>query len=233
MFGMQEHKYSIRNWAKDDRPREKLLSSGAVNLSNSELLAVLLRSGARDKSAVQLARDLLNHWKNNLGELSKATPNELMKIKGIGLAKAMAIVAALELGRRRQFGRPLEKITVRGSTEIAGYLQSQLRDYRHEVFGVIYMNRANRVKHFEILSEGGITATVADPRIIMRRALEEDAVNIIIYHNHPSGNLKPSNADKQLTAKLKAAAAYLDISLLDHIIVSEEGYYSFADSGEL
>jgi DNA repair protein RadC len=139
----------------------------------------------------------------------------------------------MELGRRRHAALPLEKKLISSSTDIAAFLQAKLRDYRHEVFAVIYLNRANKIKHFEIVSEGGITGTVADPRIILRKALEEDAVSIILCHNHPSGNLKPSRADEQLTSKIKEASRFLDITVLDHIIVSDAGYFSFADEGLL
>ncbi|MFZ1856812.1 MAG: DNA repair protein RadC [Chitinophagaceae bacterium] len=230
---MQEHKYSIKQWAKDDRPREKLLLNGAENLSNSELLAILIHNGSKEKTAVDLAKEVLKLGKDNLGELGKLSIKELMKIKGIGEAKAITIAAALELGRRRQAAVPLEKLAVSSSDDIAHFLQAKLKDYRHEVFAVLFLNRANKINHFEIISEGGITGTVADPRVILRKALEEDAVNIILCHNHPSGSLKPSRADEQLTAKIKEAARYLDITVLDHIIVSEDGYYSFADEGIL
>ncbi|MBL7742362.1 MAG: DNA repair protein RadC, partial [Chitinophagaceae bacterium] len=184
---MQEHKYSIKEWAKDDRPREKLLAKGAENLSNSELVAILIHNGTKEKTAVDLAKEVLRLGKDNLGELGKLTVKELMKIKGIGEAKAITITAALELGRRRQASSPLERTTVASSSDIAQYLQTVLKDYRHEVFGVLFLNRANKIRHFEIVSEGGITGTVADPRIILRKALEEDAVSIILCHNHPSG----------------------------------------------
>ncbi len=230
---MQEHKYSIKEWAKDDRPREKLLSSGAENLSHSELLAILIHNGTREKTAVDLAKEVLKLGKDNLAELGKLTVKELMKIKGIGEAKAITIAAALELGRRRQATAALEKSVVSNSGDIARFLQTKLKDHRREVFGVLFLNRANKINHFEIVSEGGITGTVADPRVILRKALEQDAVNIILCHNHPSGSLKPSRADEQLTAKIKEAAGYLDIKVLDHIIVSEDGYYSFADEGLL
>jgi DNA repair protein RadC len=230
---MQEHKYSIKQWAKDDRPREKLLMRGAENLSNSELLAILIHNGTRDKSAVDLAKDILKLGKDNLNELGRLSVRELMKIKGIGEAKAVTIAAALELGRRRQGSESLTKAIVSSSHDIAEYLRSALKDYRHEVFGVIFLNRANKVRHFEIVSEGGITGTVADPRIILKKALDEDAVSIILCHNHPSGSLKPSRADEELTMKIKEAAKYFDIRVIDHIIVSESGYYSFADEGML
>jgi DNA repair protein RadC len=230
---MQEHKYSIKEWAKDDRPREKLLSSGAENLSHSELLAILIHKGTREKTAVDLAKEILKLGKDNLAELGKLTVKELMRIKGIGEAKAITIIAALELGRRRQATAALEKTIASSSGDIARFLQTKLKDHRREVFGVLFLNRANKINHFEIVSEGGITGTVADPRVILRKALEQDAVNIILCHNHPSGSLKPSRADEQLTTKIKEAAGYLDIKVLDHIIVSEDGYYSFADEGLL
>jgi DNA repair protein RadC len=230
---MQEHNYPIKQWAKDDRPREKLLSVGAENLSNSELLAILIHNGTKQRSAVDLAKEVLRLGKDNLGELGKLSVKELMKVKGIGEAKAITITAALELGRRRQAAAPLEKAMVSSSNDIANFLQQKLKDHRREVFAVLFLNRANKINHFEIVSEGGITGTVADPRVILRKALEEDAVNIILCHNHPSGSLKPSKADEQLTTKIKEAASYLDIKVLDHIIVSEDGYYSFADEGLL
>lgn len=230
---MQEHKYSIKEWAKDDRPREKLLVQGAENLSNSELLAILIHHGNREKTAVDLAKEVLKLGKDNLGELGRLSVKDLMKIKGIGEAKAISIAAALELGRRRQSALSLQKTAVSSSADIAGYLQTKFSDYRHEVFAVLFLNRANKINHFEIVSEGGITGTVADPRIILRKALEEDAVNIILCHNHPSGSLKPSRADEQLTTKIKEAARFFDITVIDHIIVSGEGYYSFADEGLL
>lgn len=230
---MQEHKYSIKHWAKDDRPREKLLLNGAENLSNSELLAILIHNGSREKSAVDLAKEVLKLGKDNLSELGRLSIKDLMKIKGIGEAKAITIAAALELGRRRQSASPLQKTIISTSRDIADYLQARLKDYRHEVFAVLFLNRANKINHFEIVSEGGITGTVADPRVILRKALEEDAVNIILCHNHPSGSLKPSRADEQLTSKIREAARLLDITVIDHIIVSETGYYSFADEGLL
>jgi DNA repair protein RadC len=230
---MQEKKYSIKNWAKDDRPREKLLTTGAENLSNSELLAILIHNGTKDKSAVEVAKEILKIGKDNLVELGKLSIKEMMKIKGIGEAKAITIAAALELGRRRQSTAPLDKMSIASSNDIAVYLQVKLKDYRREVFAVLFLNRANKINHFEIVSEGGITGTVADPRIILKKALEEDAVNIILCHNHPSGSLKPSRADETLTQKIKEAAALLDIRVLDHIIVSDSGYFSFADEGIL
>jgi DNA repair protein RadC len=228
---MQEHNYSIKNWAKDDQPREKLLSSGAENLSQSELLAILIQKGTSGRSAVDLARDVLHLGKNNLAALGKLSVKDLMKVKGIGKAKAVTIAAALELGRRRQATGSLNKSGINSSSDTARYLQQKLKDYRREVFAVLFLNRSNKINHFEILSEGGITATVADPRIILRKALEEDAVKIILCHNHPSGNLQPSQSDIQLTNKISQAAGFFDIMVIDHIIVSDDGYLSFADEG--
>ena len=230
---MQAENHSIKQWAKDDRPREKLLMKGAENLSNSELLAILIVNGTRSKSAIDLAKEILVLSKNNLPELGKLTVKELMKIKGIGEAKAITIVAALEIGRRRQAMNYREKAVMTNSNDVANYLQSLLKDYRHEVFAVLFLNRANKINHFEIVSEGGITGTVADPRVILKKALEEDAVGIILCHNHPSGSLKPSGADQELTKKIKEAAKFFDIKVLDHLIVSDAGFYSFSDEGIL
>jgi DNA repair protein RadC len=230
---MQEQNYSIKQWAKDDRPREKLLAKGPQILSDSELLAILILNGNREKSALDLAKDVLKLSKNSLPELGKLTVRELTKVKGIGEAKAITIVAALELGRRRQALASREKSIVTSSADVATYLQTLLRDHRHEVFAVLFLNRANKINHFQIISEGGITGTVADPRVILKKALEEDAVRLILCHNHPSGSLKPSRADEELTRKIKEAATYFDIKVLDHLIVSDDGYYSFADEGVL
>jgi DNA repair protein RadC len=230
---MQENKYSIKHWAKDDRPREKLLLKGPESLSNSELLAILIHNGTKEKTAVDLAKEILKLGKDDLNQLGKLSITDLMRIKGVGEAKAITIAASLELGRRRQGASFIEKSKISSSSDIAGYLQTILRDHIREVFAVIFLNRANKIIHFEIISEGGITGTVADPRIILRKALEENAVGIILCHNHPSGSLKPSRADEELTKKIKEAARYFDIQVIDHIIVSEMGYYSFADEGIL
>ena len=224
---------SIKNWAADDRPREKLLNKGAPALSNSELIAILLNNGSKNKSAVQLAKEILKLGQDNLNELGKLSLKEFKQIKGIGEAKSIIIAAALELGRRRQASASLEKPVVRSSREIAEYLQALIKDYSYEVFAVVFLNRANKINHFEIISRGGITGTVADPRIILKKALEEDATSIVLCHNHPSGSLIPCASDEDLTKKIKLAAAYFDIKVIDHIIVSEDGYYSFADEGIL
>lgn len=228
-----EQKRSIKNWAADDRPREKLLVKGAAALSDSELLAILINHGTKEKSAVELAKDVLRAGKDNLTDLGKLGVKDLIKLKGIGEAKAVTIAAALEIGRRRQAAASREKEVVSSSSDVAAYLQNLLKDYRHEVFAVLFLNRANKVNHFQIISQGGITGTVADPRIILRKALEEDAVSLVLCHNHPSGSLKPSRADEELTQKIKEAARFFDIKVLDHLIVSDDGYFSFADEGIL
>ena len=224
---------SIKNWSVDDRPREKMQTKGAPALSNSELLAILINNGSKEKSALELAKDILALGKNNLNELGKLSLKDLQQIKGIGEAKAISIAAALELGRRRHSSEFLEKTSIKNSSEIANYLKVILKDYTHEVFGVVFLNRANKIINFQIISTGGLTGTVADPRVILKKAIELEATSMVLSHNHPSGNLKPSRADEELTEKIKHAAAYLDIKVVDHIIVSEEGYYSFADEGLL
>lgn len=227
-------KLSIKNWATDDRPREKLVLKGTDALSNAELLAILINNGTRDKSAVQVCMDLMAAVNNNLQQLGRMGVKEILqlKVKGIGEAKAIAIVAALELGQRRE-ATDKKKEKVLGSSDIAHFLKAKLQYKNKEVFAVVYLNRANVIKHYEIISEGGITGTVADPRIILKKALEQEATSIILSHNHPSGNLKPSRADEDITRKIAAAAKLLDITVMDHIIVSDEGYYSFADEGML
>ena len=226
-------KTSIKNWSADDRPREKLRNKGPETLSHSELIAILLQNGTRQKSAVELAREILQLGSNNLSELGRLSIKELMKIKGIGEAKAITIAAALELGRRRQASAILDKPVITDSGSIARYLQALLKDHDREVFVVLFLNQANKINHMEIISRGGITGTVADPRVILKRALEEDAVSIVLCHNHPSGSLKPSRADEALTQKIKEAARYFDIRVADHVIVSEAGFFSFADQGLL
>lgn len=224
---------SIKNWSPDDRPREKLLSKGASSLSNSELIAILITNGYKEKSAVDLAKEILKTGNNNLNELGKLPVTAFQKVKGIGEAKSITIAAALELGRRRHAGMPLEKAIINTSKQIAEYLRTMIKDYSYEVFAVIFLNQSNKVNHFEIISKGGITGTVADPRVILRKALDTEATSIILCHNHPSGSLRPSRSDEELTNKIKEAAKYLDIRVLDHLIVSEHGYYSFSDDGLL
>ena len=232
-FPPMEPKTTIKQWAKDDRPREKLIELGPDKLSNSELLAILIHNGTVKKSALDLAREILKLGHDNLNELGRLSLKEFMQVKGIGEAKAVTIAAALELGRRRQSGHALKRDVVTNAKEIAAFLRERLKDLQHEVFAVIYLNQSHKAIGFEILSEGGITGTIADPRIILRKAIEKNAVKIVLCHNHPSGSLKPSKSDELLTEKIKQGAQLIDIEVVDHIIVSETGYFSFADEGLL
>jgi len=222
---------SIKNWAVDDRPREKLLLKGKESLSDSELLAILINTGSGKNSAVDLARELLKLGKNNLDELGKVLIKDFMTIPGIGEAKAVTLAAALELGRRRHASPFFNKNFVRSSQELAEFLKASLKDYSYEVFAVVFLNRANKINHFEIMSKGGLTHTIVDPRVIFKKAVEFDCTSIILCPNHPSGSLRPSRMDEEMTAKLKEAGKLLDINVVDHLIVSNEGYYSFADEG--
>ncbi|HRN49546.1 MAG TPA: DNA repair protein RadC, partial [Niabella sp.] len=224
-------KNAIKQWAKDDRPREKMISLGAENLSDSELLAILIHNGTPKKSAVDLAKEVLQLSDNDLNELGKLSIKDLTKVKGIGEAKAITIAAALELGRRRQAGNILNKKFLTNSKDIGGYLQERYRDMDRELFGVVYMNIRNKILGIEILSEGGIASTIVDTRIILKKALEKTAVNLVLFHNHPSGNPNPSEQDKKITDKLRQAAKIMEMNVIDHIIVSESGYLSFADQG--
>ncbi len=223
---------TIKDWAEDDRPREKLIAKGAASLSNSELLAILINNGTVDRSAVVLAKELLSRCNNDLKQVASLSYREIvgLKVKGLGEAKAISIVAALELGLRRNASENKKDIITK-SKDIALFMQAQLAYKSHELFIAIYLNNAQKILHHEIISEGGMTGTVADPRVIIKKALAYDAVSIILCHNHPSGSLKPSKADEVLTKKISNAAILFDIKVLDHIIVSSEGYYSFADEG--
>jgi DNA repair protein RadC len=229
----EKNNSGIKSWAHDDRPREKLLIKGVQALSNAELLAILIRTGDKQQTALGLAQDLLRTVAHDLHALSRLSVKDMMRIKGFGEVKAVTIIAALELGRRRQSVSLQEKPGIHKSADAAAILQPLLADYRHEVFAVLFLSQSNRVNHYEVISTGGTTATVADPKIIMRKALEHDAVNMILCHNHPSGNLAPSREDMKLTGKLCSAASLLDMKILDHLIVSTQGYLSFADEGLL
>jgi DNA repair protein RadC len=223
---------AIKDWATDDRPREKLMLKGASALSNSELLAILINNGTVNKSAVDLAKDLLSGCNNNLQRLGELNFKQIvqLKIKGLGPAKAVTIAAALELGIRRD-STEKKKDKIVSSRDIADFLKAQLQYKNHEVFVVMFLSTAQNIIHHEILSEGGIDMVMIEPRTIIKKALEYNAKSIILCHNHPSGNLKPSRADVTLTEKIKQAATLFDINVLDHIIVSNEGYYSFCDDG--
>lgn len=232
---IQSKPHLIKNWAKDDRPREKLILKGPEGLSNTELICLILGRNTPRKSVLDLSRDILRNTRHNLQTLAKQSVQDLvnLKLEGFGVAKAAAIIAAFELGRRRQAGISTEKPIFRDTKAAALYIQPLLADSPAEIFGVLCLDQANGLKHFEKVSRGGITATYVDPRLIFRIAIREEAVSIIVCHNHPSGNLRPSRADEILTTRLKEGANYMDIKLLDHIIVSPQGYFSFADQGVL
>ena len=233
MESVHKSSTSIKNWAIDDRPREKLLAKGRESLSDSELLAILINTGSGKSSAVDLAKEVLKLGGNNLDELGKLSLLDLMSIKGIGEAKAITITAALELGRRRSKSDLFQKPYLKSSPELAQFLKISFKDYQHEVFAVIFLNNSLKINHFEIMSSGGLTTTTVDPRLIFKKALEVKATAIILCHNHPSGSLRPSQADENITQKLKEIGKLLDIKVVDHMIVSDEGYFSFADEGIL
>ena len=224
---------SIKNWSKDDQPYEKIKNFGPTQLSNSELLAILIKNGNKNSSAIDLAKAIMMRCNNCLNELGKLSIIDFQKINGIGETKSITIMAALEMGRRRLNAESVLKHSIKGSQEVAQYLNEKFKDLTYEVFAVIFLNQANKIIHFEVISKGGITGTVADPRIILKLALGFGAVSIILCHNHPSGNLNPSNADKAITKKIGDAASFMDIKLIDHIIVSDEGYFSFMEEGLL
>lgn len=225
--------FTIKNWAQDDRPREKLLNKGRSALSDAELLAILIGSGSRNESAVDLCKKILARTEFSLNELGKLSVNQLKEFKGIGEAKAVTIVAALELGRRRRTEEALEKHKISSSNSVFELMQPIIGDLPHEEFWIIYLNNSNKVIDRFQLSKGGITGTLVDVRLALKKALELGATSIILAHNHPSGALNPSSADKQLTQKLKTAGESLDIKILDHLIVTEKSYFSFADDGLL
>ena len=224
---------SIPTWAEEDRPREKLLLKGKSALSDSELLGILIGSGTRAKSAVDIGKLILQNANNNLNELAKKNVNELEKIKGIGKAKAITIIAALELGRRRKDALAEKKPQVRSSEDIFQIMKPELLDLNHEEFWIIVLNRANYIIHKERISHGGISGTVADPKLIFKKGLEVGGTSLVMVHNHPSGNLQASEADIRLTKKLKEVGVFLELPVLDHIIFSDEAYFSFADEGLL
>lgn len=221
----------IKDWALEDRPREKLLSKGITSLSNAELLAILIRSGGPETSAVELARQVLKEAGNNLHELGKRNISELVKHNGMGPVKAITIVAALELGRRRKRTEIGDKIRISGSQDVYTLFQPMIGDLSHEEFWVLLLNRSNRVMDNIRISQGGISGTVIDVRLILKHALDRLASALILCHNHPSGNLKPSEADVRITSKIAEASKTMDIQLLDHIIIADNSYFSFSDEG--
>ena len=224
-------KLSIKEWAVEDRPREKMLVKGIRSLSEAELIAILIGSGSLDESAVELSRRVLASVNNNLNELGKKAINDLKKFKGIGEVKAIIILAALEIGRRRKETEPDEKPKVVTSGDAAAIFKPLLSDLPHEEFWVLLLNRNNLVIDKLMVSQGGISGTVIDVRIILKIALEKLACSIILCHNHPSGNLLPSEADKEITKKINEAGKHMDIPVLDHLIIANDAYFSFADEG--
>ncbi|MFB9054444.1 DNA repair protein RadC [Formosa undariae] len=225
--------FSIKNWSQDDRPREKLLYKGQAALSDAELVAILIGSGNREESAVDLSKRILGSVDNNLRALGKLSIKQLMTFKGIGEAKAITIAATMELGRRRRGEEAVKQNKITSSASVFDVMQPVLGELPHEEFWIIYLNNSNTILQKQQLSKGGITGTLVDVRLTLKMALELGATALILVHNHPSGTLKPSVADKQITQKLKTAALSLDIKVLDHIIITERAYFSFADENEM
>lgn len=225
--------FSIKNWSPDDQPREKLLHKGKFALSDAELVAILIGSGNREESALALCKRILASIDNNLSELGKLSIKQLMEFKGIGEAKAITIAAAMELGRRRRGEEALDKKKISSSRSVFELMQPIIGELNHEEFWIIYLNNSNKVIQKDQLSKGGITGTLVDVRLVLKNALEVGATGLILAHNHPSGTLKPSSADIQLTKKLKNASESLDIKVLDHLIITEKAYFSFSDENLL
>jgi len=226
-----EQNFSIKYWAEDDKPREKLMIKGKNALSDAELIAILIGSGSRNESAVSLSKRILASVDNNLNALGKLSLKQLMEFKGIGEAKAITIAAALELGRRRRAEETLDLKKITSSKAVFEIMQPIIGELPHEEFWVLYLNNSNKVVYKSQLSKGGITGTVVDVRLIFKIALEQNATSIILTHNHPSGKLLASDADKEVTKKLKLAGEQLDVKVLDHIIITEKEYLSFQDEG--
>ncbi|MDG4950302.1 DNA repair protein RadC [Weeksellaceae bacterium KMM 9724] len=224
---------SLKNWAEDDRPREKLMLKGKASLSDAELLAIIMGSGNKEETAVDLAKRILNDVQNNWHELSRLSLKQLMNYKGIGEAKAISIITALEIGNRKSLQFALEKPKVTSSSEVFDVLRPHLADLNVEEFWVMFLNQANKVISIERVSSGGISYTLADPRLIFRTALEKFATAIIVAHNHPSGNIKPSEQDIRLTKKLVECGQILDVAVLDHLIVTQKDYFSFRDENKM
>jgi len=222
--------FSIKHWSDDDKPREKLVQKGRSVLSDAELIAILIGSGSRSESAVELSKRILASVNNNLNELGRLSIKQLMQFKGIGEAKAVTISAALEIGRRRRGEEGAQISKIGSSKDAFEILQPIMGELEHEEFWILYLNNSNKVLHRAQLSKGGITGTLVDVRIVMKQSLELGAVAILLAHNHPSGTLKPSQADKNITQKIKTASESLDIKVLDHLIITQKDYFSFADN---
>lgn len=228
-----ENSLSIKSWSQDDRPREKLRDKGRLSLSNAELVAILIGSGSRNESAVKLSQRILASADHNLNTLGKMSLQQLMAFKGIGEAKAVSIAAALELGRRRRVEDRVELSKIDSSKSVFQIMQPLIGELSHEEFWILYLNNSNKILKKHQLSKGGMTGTLVDTRLVLKLALDQGATSIILAHNHPSGTLRASEADKSITKKLKEAALLLDIKVLDHLIVTEQAYFSFADEGLL
>ena len=228
---MENNHFPIRNWSEDDKPREKLMIKGKAALSDAELIAILIGSGSRNESAVDLSKRILGSVQNNLNALGKLSMAQLMQFKGIGEAKAISIMASMELGRRRRAEEAQELDKITSSKSVFEIMQPIIGELSHEEFWILYLNNSNKVISKAQMSVGGITGTLVDVRLVFKMALEKCATALILCHNHPSGTLIPSDADKQLTKKLKTAGDSLDIKVLDHLIVTERNYFSFADEG--
>jgi DNA repair protein RadC len=229
---MRNH-LSIKSWAEDDRPREKMLSKGRSALSDSELLAILIATGSAKKSALDLAKECLTLASNDLAKLSRLTVSELCKINGIGPAKAITLVASLELGRRRKEKAVEKKLKIISSQIVYDHMRQYLQDLSHEEFYAILLNRANEEIRTVQISSGGLSGTVADGKMIFKAAIENSAHGLILVHNHPSGQLFPSDSDKSLTRKMVQFGSFIDLPILDHLIFADNGYFSFADQGIL
>lgn len=226
-----QQKLSIKDWALEDRPREKLIAKGLQSLTDAELIAILIASGNRDESAVELSKRILKSVENNLNILGKLSLNDLQKFKGIGEAKAITIVAALELGRRRKLSDIVERKIIKASKDVFELFHPILADLPHEEFWILFLNQANKIIDKQRVSHGGLASTLIDVRLVMKAAIEKLASGIILCHNHPSGGLNPSPSDIAVTDKLRKAGEILDIKVLDHVIVTDKSFYSFGDSG--
>lgn len=230
---MEGNRLTIKRLAEEDRPREKLLLKGKATLSEAELIAILIGSGNKKQTAVELSQFILSQCQYDLNNLARLSVKELQKFNGIGEAKAISIVAALELGRRRKESGSDKKTKINSSNDAFELLVGDLMDLRHEEFWILLLRRNNEVIRKEMVSRGGVSGTVVDPKIIFKRALEEMASGLVLAHNHPSGNLKPSHEDIRLTKKLKEAGYSLEITILDHLIITNNSYFSFKDEGML
>ena len=227
---METTHFPINNWSEDDRPREKLMLKGKIALSDAELIAILIGSGSRNESAVALSKRILSSV-DSLNGLGKMSVSQLTNFKGIGEAKAITIIAALELGRRRRAEDAIDLVKVTSSKKVFEMMQPIIGELTHEEFWVLFLNNSNKIISKSQLSKGGITGTIVDARLVFKLALENGATGLILCHNHPSGNLQPSEADKEITKKLKLAGESLDVKVLDHLIITETKYYSFVDEG--